>query len=79
MTTAEQQQIAALLAGLTHEDLLTLIGRIVQQLRLAEQRKPLPLYGAWKDSFPKSVDIDKDIQDIRSQWTEELEEFNNCE
>jgi hypothetical protein len=79
MTTAEQQQIDTLLAGLTHEELLTLIERITQQLRHAEERKPLPLYGIWKDRFPEAADIDKDLQEIRSRWTEESEELKNSE
>ena len=41
MTTTEQQQIDNLLAGLTREELLTLIERITQQLRQTEERKPL--------------------------------------
>ena len=79
MTTAQQQQIDTLLAGLTREELLTLIERITQQLRDIEEREPLPLYGIWKDRFPETVDIDKDLQEIRSQWTEESEELKNGE
>jgi hypothetical protein len=79
MTTAEQQRIDTLLAGLTREDLLTLIERIAQQLRHIEERNPLPLYGVWKDKFPEVADIDKDLQEIRNRWTEEFEELKNSE
>ena len=79
MTTAQQQQIDALLTGLTCEELLTLIERITQQLHHLEERKPLSLYGIWKDRFPEAADIDKDLQEIRSQWTEESEELKNSE
>jgi len=79
MTTTKQQQIDTLLAGLTREELLTLIERIAQQLRRTDERKPLPLYGIWKDAFPEGADIDKDLREIRSQWTEESEELKDSE
>jgi hypothetical protein len=79
MTTFEQQQIDNLLARLSREELLTLIERIAQQLRQTDERTPLPLYGIWKDTFPEAVDIDKDLQEIRTQWTEESEELKNGE
>jgi len=79
MTTTEQQQIDTLLAGLTREELLTLIERATQQLRQTDERKPLPLYGIWKDTFPAEADIDKDLQEIRQQWTGESEELKSSE
>lgn len=79
MTTTEQQQIDNLLAGLTREELLTLIERITQQLRQTDERKPFPLYGIWKDAFPEGADIDKDLREIRRQWTEESEELKSSE
>lgn len=79
MTTIEQQQIDTLLAGLTREELLTLIERIARQLRQTDERAPLPLYGIWKNAFPEGVDIDKDLREIRTQWTEESEELKNGE
>lgn len=79
MTTTEQQQIDNLLAGLTREELLTLIERIAQQLRQTDERNPLSLYGVWKEAFPEGADIDKDLREIRSQWTEESEELKNSE
>ena len=79
MTASEQQQIDNLLAGLTREELITLIERIAQQLRQTDERIPLPLYGIWKDAFPEGVDIDKDLREIRSQWIEEGEELKNSE
>ena len=79
MTTVEHQQIENLLAGLTREELLTLIERIAQRLRQAEERKPLRLYGIWKDKFPENVDLDKNLREIRSQWREDFEELKNGE
>jgi hypothetical protein len=79
MTTTEQQQIDNLLAGLTREELLTLIERITQQLRQTDERKPLPLYGIWKDAFPEGADINTDLREIRAQWTEESKELENSE
>jgi len=79
MTIAAQQQIDNLLAELTREEMLALIERIAQQLRQAEDRQPLPLYGIWKDKFPEVHDIDKDLQEMRNQWTEECEELKSSE
>jgi len=73
MQTARQEQIETLLESLSREELLTLIERIAQRLRQAE-RKPQPLYGIWKGEFPEEADIDKALQEIRSQWTEDFEE-----
>ncbi len=66
MTTTEQQQIDTLLAGLTHEELLTLIERIARQFGQIDERKPLPLYGIWKEAFPEGADIDKDLREMRT-------------
>ncbi len=71
MTTATQQQIDNLLSGLTREDLFTLLERIAHQLRQAEERQALPLYGIWQGKFSEVFDLDKDLQEIRSQWTKE--------
>ena len=79
MTTATQQQIDNLLAGLSHTELLTPLERIAQQLRKTEEQQPLPLYGIWKDKFPEVHDIDKDLQEMRNQWTEEYEELKSSE
>ena len=79
MTTAAQQQIDNLLARLSRTELLALIERIAQQLRQTEERQPLPLYGIWKDKFPEVHDIDKDLQEMRKQWTEEDEELKGSE
>jgi hypothetical protein len=79
MTTAAQQQIDNLLAGLAREDLIILLERIAQQLHQIEGKQPLPLYGIWKDKFPDVTDIDKDLREIRNQWTKEYEELKSSE
>lgn len=79
MTIAAQQQIDNLLTELTREEMLVLIERIAQQLRQAEERQPLPLYGIWKGKFPEVTDIDKDLQEMRNQWTEEYGELKSSE
>jgi hypothetical protein len=73
MQTAKQEQIDALLETLNREELLTLIEKIAQRLRQGE-RKPQPLYGAWKGKFPEDANIDDALQEIRSRWREEIEE-----
>lgn len=73
MQTAKQKQIDTLLETLSREELLTLIEKIAQRLRQVE-RKPQPLYGAWKGKFPEEADIEGALQEIRSQWREEIEE-----
>ena len=79
MTIAAQQQIDNLLTELTREEMLALIERIAHQLRQAEGRRPLSLYGIWKEKFPEVTDIDKDLQEMRNQWTEEDEELKSSE
>ncbi len=79
MTTATQQQIDNLLSGLTREDLFTLLERIAHQLRQAEERQALPLYGIWQGKFSEVFDLDKDLQEIRSQWTKKYEELKSGE
>jgi hypothetical protein len=73
MQTTKQEQVDTLLATLSREELLTLIEKIVQRLRQVEC-KPQPLYGVWKGKFPEEADIDDTLQEIRSQWREEIEE-----
>lgn len=73
MQTAKQEQIETLLENLSREELLTLLERIAQRLRQVE-RHPQPLYGIWKDKFPEDADIEKDLKEIRSCWTEDFEE-----
>ena len=73
MQTTKQEQVDTLLATLSREELLTLIEKIAQRLRQVE-RKPQPLYGVWKGKFPEEADIDDALQEIRSQWREEIEE-----
>jgi hypothetical protein len=72
MQTVKQEQIDTLLDTLNREELLTLIEQIAQRLRQVE-RKPQPLYGAWKGKFPEDADIDEALREIRSQWREEIE------
>jgi len=73
MQTTKQEQVDKLLETLNREELLTLIEKITQRLRQVE-RKPQPLYGIWKGKFPEEADIDDTLQEIRSQWHEEIEE-----
>ena len=73
MQTTKQEQVDMLLATLSREELLTLIEKIAQRLRQVEH-KPQPLYGVWKGKFPEEADIDDALQEIRSQWREEIEE-----
>jgi hypothetical protein len=73
MQTTKQEQVDRLLENLNREELLTLIEKITQRLRQVE-RKPQPLYGIWKGKFPEEADIDDALQEIRSQWHEEIEE-----
>ena len=73
MQTTKQEQVDTLLATLSREELLTLIEKIAQRLRQVE-RTPQPLYGVWKGKFPEEADIDDTLQEIRSQWREEIEE-----
>jgi hypothetical protein len=79
MTTAVQQQINKLLTGLTREDLITLLERIAHQLRQTEEQQALPLYGIWQGKFPEVTDLDKDLREIRNQWTNEDEELKSSE
>jgi hypothetical protein len=73
MQTTKQEQVDKLLETLNREELLTLIEKITPRLRQVE-RKPQPLYGIWKGKFPEEADIDDALQEIRSQWHEEIEE-----
>ena len=73
MQTTKQEQVDKLLETLNREELLTLIEKITERLRQVE-RKPQPLYGIWKGKFPEEADIDDALQEIRSQWHEEIEE-----
>ena len=73
MQTTKQEQVDKLLETLNREELLRLIEKITQRLRQVE-RKPQPLYGIWKGKFPEEADIDDALQEIRSQWHEEIEE-----
>jgi len=73
MQTTKQEQVDKLLETLNREELLTLIEKITQRLRQVE-RKPQPLYGIWNGKFPEEADIDDALQEIRSQWHEEIEE-----
>ena len=73
MQTTKQEQVDKLLETLNREELLSLIEKITQRLRQVE-RKPQPLYGIWKGKFPEEADIDDALQEIRSQWHEEIEE-----
>jgi hypothetical protein len=73
MQITKQEQVDMLLETLSREELLTLIEKITQRLRQVE-RKPQPLYGVWKGKFPEEADIDDALQEIRSQWCEEIEE-----
>ena len=73
MQTTKQEQVDKLLETLNREELLTLIEKITQRLRQVE-RKPQPLYGIWKGKFLEEADIDDALQEIRSQWHEEIEE-----
>ena len=73
MQTTKQEQVDKLLESLNREELLTLIEKITQRLRQVE-RKPQSLYGIWKGKFPEEADIDDALQEIRSQWHEEIEE-----
>ena len=73
MQTTKQEQVDKLLESLNREELLTLIEKITQRLRQVE-RKPQPLYGIWKGKFPEEADIDEVLQEVRSQWHEEIEE-----
>lgn len=73
MPIAKQEQIDAFLASLSRDELLTLLEQIVQRLRHVEH-PPQVLYGVWKEKFPEEADIDAALQEIRSQWKEEIEE-----
>lgn len=43
------------------------------------KKKPQVLYGSWKDKFPEDVDIEKDLKELRRQWTEDFEEQGSGE
>ena len=75
MQSAKQEQVDELLARLSREELLTLLEQIAQRLRQAEH-PPKVLYGIWKGKFPQEVNIDDALQEIRSQWKEDIEESN---
>ena len=73
MQITKQGHIDELLASLSREELLVLLEQIAQRLRQAEY-PPQVLYGVWKGKFPEEVNIDDALQEIRSQWKEEIEE-----
>ena len=62
---SSMQQIAALLEGLSRDELLSLIEYIALRLRQREERTPQTLYGIWKGKFPEDADIDAALAKIR--------------
>lgn len=32
------------------------------------EKRPLPLYGTWRDLYPENIDLDAVLQDIRGGW-----------
>ncbi|MBI3244923.1 MAG: hypothetical protein HYZ50_00270 [Deltaproteobacteria bacterium] len=76
MQVAKQEQIDTLLESLSREELLTLLEKIAQRLRQAAEHPPQVLYGIWKGKFPEEANIDDALQEIRSQWREEIKESN---
>ena len=41
-----------------------------------EKKKPQDLYGSWKGKVAEDVDIEAVIREIRDEWKEELDEFD---
>jgi hypothetical protein len=62
--------------GLSPDELLALIEHIAQRLHPREERKPQPLYGIWQGKFPEDADIDTTLKEVRQQWQEDFQEFD---
>ena len=41
-----------------------------------EKKKPQSLRGSWKGKFPEDINVEAMIREIRDEWKEELDEFD---
>jgi hypothetical protein len=64
---SSMQQIEALLAGLSRDELLALIEYIARRLRQREEHTHQALYDIWKGIFPEDADIDAALAKIRGR------------
>jgi hypothetical protein len=62
---SSMQQIAALLEGLSRDELLSLIEYIALRLRHRKERTTQAHYGIWEGKFPENADIDAVLAKIR--------------
>ena len=60
-------QVEQLAKRLPPGEQLQLVERLVHDLRVGE-RRPVDLYGAWRDRFPPSFDAEAELADIRAGW-----------
>jgi hypothetical protein len=76
MTEVTLARVEALVSELTPEEQLTLLERLIQQLRqsLQKRRQPQDLYGIWRSRFPADFDLDAALSEIRHEWERERPE-----
>jgi len=74
MGSTTLHQVESLLDKLTLSEQAALIERLARRMRLAALSilvQPQDLYGAWKDKFPRDVDLNVALRDIRRGWETE--------
>jgi len=79
-TTTNLEHIAQLAEQLSPEEQLRLVEHLAQHLREnagvnTAQRTPRDLYGIWRGRVPDDFDVESALQEIRQEWTHELDEF----
>ncbi|HMV48473.1 MAG TPA: hypothetical protein PLD20_23820 [Blastocatellia bacterium] len=74
------EYVESLVTKLPAQDQLALIERTAGRLKttntkLPERRQPQSLRGIWQGKTPEDYDVEVALQEIRQEWTKELDEF----
>ena len=66
------EHIKQLALNLTPEEKEVLVHELVESIgEKASSEKPQSLRGDWSDAFPKDLDVDGELKEIRGEWKKE--------
>lgn len=71
------EEIATMAEKLTPTEKIKLVKHLAISLEKApfENKKPQDLRGIWQGKFPESVDVEKEIREIRNDWKKKFDDL----
>ncbi len=71
------EKVTQMAERLSPPEQLQLVEHLAKRLRTRtlEVKKPVNLYGSWKDKFPEDADIEAAIREIRDEWKKKFDDL----